>query len=222
MTTDRKPKGCLGRLWGFTWKATGAIIGLLILIGLIAGPPKRTESPVTEATGAVAVALPTNTPVPPTSTHWPTHTPMPTETPTPMPTLSPEEQILGALGNSNRGVERIAKFEKLADVINIEWAINDNLTESMIRGGAQMDVANVLKAVHNSGMQFGLLNLTGTFSMQDNFGNKEEMPVVWLTYSAATVDKINWDNPLFINGSLWTEVYTIADSVKLHPAMRDQ
>lgn len=60
MTTERKPKGCLGRLWGFTWKATVAIIGLLILIGLVAGPPKRTETPVMEATGAVGVILPTN------------------------------------------------------------------------------------------------------------------------------------------------------------------
>lgn len=76
--SERKPKGCLGRLWGFTWKATAAIIGLLILIGLIAGPPKRTEAPITEATGAVAVVMPTNAP---TATLAPTEAP--TATPQP-------------------------------------------------------------------------------------------------------------------------------------------
>lgn len=84
MTTERKPKGCLGRLWGFTWKATVAIIGLLILIGLVAGPPKRTKVPVMEATGAVAIVVPTNTPVAilaptvaPTATATPWATPVP-------------------------------------------------------------------------------------------------------------------------------------------------
>lgn len=78
MTKEKKPKGCLGRVWGFTWKATAAIIGIFILIGLVAGPPKRTEAPVTEATGAVGVIAPTNTLRPTLApTEAPTVTPIP-------------------------------------------------------------------------------------------------------------------------------------------------
>jgi len=57
----------------------------------------------------------------------------------------------------------------------------------------------------------GYHRLTPT-QLIDNLGNTSEEIVVWATYPADTVSKINWDNFLFKN------VYDIASSHKFHPA----
>jgi hypothetical protein len=203
------------------------VIGIIVIITAITDP-KQTIVPATATPKTVAAKLQSsNTPVPTVTNALllpmptPTSTSVPKNTPSPTPALSLEEQIMVVLGDSNRNVKRISKIEFMADVINIEWTIDDNFTENMIRKGAQMDVADLLKAIRASGLPFGLINLTGTFSMRDKFGNIEETPVVWLTYSAETIRKIDWHDSLFINASLWTVVYDIADSKKLHPAMEE-
>lgn len=101
------------------------------------------------------------------------------------------------------------------DVIDIQWAINDNLTENMIKTGARIDIADMLQAIDETGVSYELINFEGTFSMVDRLGNAREETVVWATYDAETVAKINWPNFLTDN------VYNVAASSKRHPAFQD-
>ena len=150
---------------------------------------------------------------PPATDLPPTDTPQPTNTPTVAELLN--AVIADALGRGNRDVERVAKASKTLDVIDVEWAINDNLSEDMIRDGVKLDIVDVLKALDESGIEYDFVNFVGTFSMVDNLGNAEEMPVVWVTYSKDIVDQINW------SGFIFSDVYEIADTVKMHPAFED-
>lgn len=88
------------------------------------------------------------------------------------------------------------------------------LTENMIKRGTQMEVVKIVKAVKDSGVEYNTVDVRGTYSMSDRFGNASEQPVVTLTYQKATVDQINFENFLTEN------VYQIADGQRIHPAFR--
>jgi len=195
--------------------------------------PKPTEAPAatstpkpTEAPAATSTPKPTEVPAA-TSTPGPTNTPKPTATPaptyTPQPTTSPADTVRAAiekaLGSGNRkGVKRVSSVSMGSQPdpqIVIEWAINDNLTEGMIKSGAKRDVTDILKTVAQSGIKYGSVYARGTFSMQDKFGNTQETVVIEAKYTRATVDRINWSNFLSSN------VYVIADEIWIHPAFRD-
>lgn len=145
--------------------------------------------------------------------------PPPAATPTPAATLTPEEKIQAALaralGHGNRDVPRLGRVSLTLDVIDVQWAINDNLTENMIKTGARIDIADMLQAIDETGVSYELINFEGTFSMVDRLGNAREETVVWATYERATVDQINWD------GFLTDNVYNVAASSKRHPAFQD-
>ena len=174
--------------------------------------------------------LPPSTPKPtttvtpePTSTFTPGPSDTPTATPPPAATLTREQALRSAvadtLSSSNRGVERIHEVSLgyLGDpgIIFVSFAINDNLTQGMVRGGARLDVKNLVRAIDESRIDFTGLWLFGTFSMVDAFGNAEEMEVVKMFYDRATVDRINWDSFLTDN------IYVIADDEWVHPAFQD-
>jgi hypothetical protein len=116
------------------------------------------------------------------------------------------------LSDSNRGVVRVSDVSMSLDVLNIKWAINDNLTDEMFKGGAMLDIADILKVINGSGVDYYLVNLEGTFALIDKLGNTSEETVIWATYPVETVSKINWDNFLF------KDVYNIASTHKFHPA----
>lgn len=85
----------------------------------------------------------------------------------------------------------------------------------MIKTGVKIDLKDMLKALNDSGIEYGLVNFEGSFSMVDQLGNTKEMTVVWATYEAATIKQINWPNFLHKN------VYNIASTAKQHPAFQD-
>ena len=177
----------------------------------------ETPSPTNTYTPSPArTAQPTNT-LQPTDTPKPIDTPKPTNTSEPEPTDTPEENlrkaIEDALGDSNRDIARISEFE-VTDQIFVQWAINDNLTEDMIKGGAQLDITEILQAVSESEVEYNSVRVYGTFPLVDSYGNVEETEVVKAVYTLETLEKINWDNFLFKN------VYEIADSLQLHPTFQ--
>lgn len=171
-------------------------------------------------------AVPMETPIPtdtivPTNTPIPTDTAVPTDTPIPAPTetLSPEESVgqivHDALRTGNREVQRIQELRVANDGwVQIEWAINDNLSEDMIKRGAKRDVTDVAEALCKAGYCDGL-TMRGTFSMVDQYGNASENVVVEVVLRPETLEKINWDNFLFTN------IYAIADTANIHPAFQD-
>lgn len=132
------------------------------------------------------------------------------------PTVAPglREAIEAALGEGNRPVERIARFAESGSAtgqVYVKFAINDNLSENLIAGGAQLDCTAILKAIAQSGARYGSVQIVGTFPMKDAFGNVEETEIVRLTFDAATVQKINW------SGFSYRRIYAIADSADVHP-----
>jgi hypothetical protein len=136
--------------------------------------------------------------------------------------LTPEEslerRLLQAIGESNRDSdERVSVEIDRFDIVilHIEWDINDNLTENMITQGAKLDIKEMLQALVQGNVEFGLVNFTGSFPMVDNFGNASEMDVVKVSYTKETVDKINF--PRFLHD----DVYNIADTVNNHPLFSD-
>ncbi|PQO28700.1 hypothetical protein C5Y97_23245 [Blastopirellula marina] len=100
-------------------------------------------------------------------------------------------------------------------VILVRLEFRDNLTNSMIKFGAKSDVANILKAVAESGVNCGETTVFGSFPLADKYGNSEKEVVVKATYSGETIARINW------SGFLLDNVYEIAESVWMHPAFRD-
>lgn len=146
----------------------------------------------------------------------PTITPIPTSTLPPIDDL--QARIKDVLGESNRSVERVSQYvwDEGTQTLFVQFAINDNLLESFILAGIQEDVTNILKTVSQSGLVPGIKEITisGTFVLVDNFGNKSEDIVLTLTYSRATMDKINWDN------FLYTKIFDIADQSFFHPALQ--
>lgn len=177
-------------LWGL-----GVFVGLpivVIVLALIFAPSDQ------EADGPAASA-----PATPTATSEPTATP------------SASQVISEALGSSNREVDRVRVTVNETGFLLVEWAINDNLTEGMIKGGAKIDVLDMLEAVDRAGIAFTWITMHGTFPLTDAFGNTEETQVVRAIYMKDTVDRINFDGLLFDN------VYRIADELGLHPVFKE-
>ena len=182
------------------------------------GTPTPTSPPTATPT-ITHTSSPTNTPTitpTPQPTDTPTITPPATNTPLPTPTPGIPDLIAATLGDGNRDLPRLTSATLDNGEILIQWAINDNLTDAMIRKGPQIDITAMLKAIHAAGYDYDHVRFVGTFSMVDKFGNAEEMPVVKGVYLKTTVDRINWDNFLFY------DVYDIADSSNIHPAFKPQ
>lgn len=122
--------------------------------------------------------------------------------------------------SGRKGVERVQKvdYNDLTEVINIEFAVKENLTNKLTKASARLDIRNVLEAVQKSqksGVKVRFMNVEGTYPLADNLGHSKEERVVRASYRGDVVSKINFDNFLHKN------VYKIADDVDFHPAFQD-
>ncbi len=145
--------------------------------------------------------------------------PKPTEPVEPTdPGESFEAAVKKALGKSNRGVTRVedANYNSEFKTIVVWWAINENLTDNMIRQGAQLDIVSILEVVQEFQKDNPVKKATfvGTYSMVDRLGNASEDKIVEVKYSGDTIKKINFDNFMFKN------VYDIADRAFVAPAFQ--
>ncbi len=176
------------------------------------------SSATLDALGLLPTSAPTQTPTitpTPTNTSTPTITPTATNTPLPTAPLTTQKEneklITNALGTNNRDLPTITTLRITNDDwIHLTFPINDNLTGNMIKSGAEMDITNIAKALCQAGYCNGL-TITGTFPMQDTYGNITEDAVVQLVFTPETLNLINWENFSFRN------IYTIADTAKIHP-----
>ena len=120
---------------------------------------------------------------------------------------------------SNReGVEKIAGI----DIVNagygynidIHFAIDDNLSESFIKGSAQMDAFDTMKTLYTSDIDIQWVDMYGTFSMVDKYGNTSEIEVLHARLGRDAANKINWEN---MNRE---GLFDILDFLEWHPAFR--
>jgi len=196
----------LGSCFGFF---TGLSVGSVL--------PTQTSSLVAE-TPVVEVINTVTSEAAPASTEI-------SETPnaSPIETLEPraafKAEVIEILGAGNRDVTRLESLnfnDPEEGAIFIEWAINDNLTEGFIKSGAKSDAFDILKSLAESGIDYTYVILSGTFPLQDQFGNAEEKHVVNLTFYKSTVAKINWENFLSDN------IYNIADEAHIWAQFQDE
>lgn len=125
-----------------------------------------------------------------------------------------EAKIVQVLGTSNRQVPKISHFATTKNSIIINFSVDDNITQNLIKFGAKDDIEKILKAVQSSGCDYDEIRMIGTFPMSDKFGNSAEVKVLQVSYKRSTVNRINWVNFLSDN------IYDIADSLWLHPAFK--
>lgn len=206
--------------------AITVVLGLgLFLLGLVAliRPLPKLHLP-TRARGGMALVLgivligigvPSEQPTSQESSGQPAASSIepPTVTASEPEPASPEEKV-------RRGVR--TKYGEPVDVtvegrrVLVSFNIADNLTENMIRRGAQMHVKNILEGINASGFDFEHVTVQGSFPMIDRFGNSEKIVVVNIGYDRSTVDRINWPNMLTDN------IYVVADRATIHPTFRAQ
>lgn len=174
----------------------------------VAAESQEIDEPTATATEAPA----------PTETPEPTATVPPTDTPEPTVVLSPEDELLQSLnevlGDSNRGFEPKWTFNDEDGSAFVNWAIDDNMTENMIRDGAKLDIYEMLEQFSDTAYPYTDVAFRGTFGLVDQFGNVSEQAVVVVKYQRETVERINFDGFLFDN------VYEIADEFWLHNVMQ--
>ena len=98
------------------------------------------------------------------------------------------------------------------DVVNARFAIRDNYTEGLIKDGARLDTIKILKYARATYPAASAVNVQGTFPMTDPYGNTATHVAIDLTYSKATLDKINFD------GVTKNSIWEIRDSGTVLPA----
>ena len=85
---------------------------------------------------------------------------------------------------------------------------------AIIRGGARLDIRNMLEVIADSQEPYTSVFLRGTFALTDQFGNESEANVVEATFTKSAIDRINFENFLTDN------VYAIAEDPYIHPEFR--
>lgn len=168
---------------------------LLVLINSCQGGSKKADAPSTTAPAAAATTA--ATPAAPAD-----------------PQAKLDKAVRDALGSSNRdGVQRVSSVEFVDGVAKVKFAFNDNLSEKMVKAGARMDTAKVIKAVKSTVGDVET-HVTGTFAMQDKYGNASEDEVVFAVYNADTIAKIQPDT---IDPD---QVWQVADTKSVVPAFQ--
>ena len=160
---------------------------------------KATETAVfKEIAAATQAALPTNTPVP-------------SQTPAELLAV----QLERTMAKSNRNLQRIQSTLMNGTSLEIDWTINDNITEDLIKYSAKKDIFNMLRFIHGYDLEYEQIRLRGSFPLLDAFGNSEEQYVVVVIYNRSTVDEINYQRFIVDN------MYIIADDIFIAPAFQD-
>ncbi len=98
------------------------------------------------------------------------------------------------------------------DVVNARFAIRDNYSEALIKDGARLDTINILRYARATYPAASAVNVQGTFPMTDPYGNTATHVAIDLTYSKATLNKINFD------GVTKNSIWEIRDSGTVLPA----
>jgi hypothetical protein len=136
---------------------------------------------------------------------------------TPSPDTPQDElqaAVEGGLGSSNRDVTRVSEARVFAGRVSVVWAINDNLSEGLVKDTARLEATEILEAIQGSGITYDEVSIEGTFSLVDQLGNESEEVVVRGTWERSLIDQINFENFAFKN------VFEIAGEAYVHPAFQ--
>lgn len=135
--------------------------------------------------------------------------------------LTIENRIARAVGKDGLEVE----VNDYADapggkIVLVRWPIGMNFTDSMTRAGARLDVAHILEAIYESGIELHEATVFGSTELVDQYGKTTKEVVLKATFSSPTINRIEWNEP-GIEAMIMEHILELADSHWLHPTMRD-
>jgi len=111
------------------------------------------------------------------------------------PQLTEAEQIneiiINSIGQTNRKVERLVKYETEGNTLMLWLNGNDSLTTSWISRGMAMDSAEVYPALFE-GLEYDEIIITWLLPYQDQYGNTLDKPVMNFALTRIEADKVNW------------------------------
>lgn len=122
--------------------------------------------------------------------------------------------VEGVLGGSNRDVTRVSEAREFSGQVTVVWAINDNLSEGLVKDTARLESTEILEAIQDSGIAYDVVSIEGTFSLVNQLGNESEEVVVSGTWEKSLVDQINFENFDFKN------IFELGDEAYVHPAFQ--
>lgn len=133
-----------------------------------------------------------------------------------------DDLLVEALGSPNRDVSFLTAEEGRRAVLVQDGndllvlvALNDNLSNRLIRSSAQRDTVRVAEVIQQQPDFGGTLTLSMYFPLVDPFGNTEEVVVVTVSYTSQTLERINFSN--LVRSNIWD----IADARQIHPTLQD-
>jgi hypothetical protein len=93
------------------------------------------------------------------------------------------------------GPEKVTrvKYYPSEKVLQVTFAIDDVLTESLTEDQARKDIAAILREVAASGVKVKRVTVEGTFPMVDQLGNESEQTVVRAGYNGSVIRSIDYD-----------------------------
>lgn len=124
-----------------------------------------------------------------------------------------ERLIRHRLESSNRNVDRVSSvtFDD-DDRLLVTWTVNGSLTETPIKLEAWLDVLEILLAVDEAGVSHNGVDVTGTFEIQEESGERSEIDVIRASYDRSLLEAV--DVASFDGG----DILTLADSTFIHPS----
>ena len=144
--------------------------------------------------------------------------------PTETPTQSPTENLLSLAKstlekNSNRGIPKITSammsvIDDGSTLAQVEFAISEHTFQGTTNRTARKDIVALLEAIFKSSLDYDGVNILGSYSLEDLYGNSNERIVVRLFYEKDNLSRIQWDNFDSEN------VYEISDDQAIHKSFR--
>lgn len=197
-----KPKKPLSRMAKIGIGIAVAFVALVI-IGSLAPKPPADEQPAAAPTSSSTPEPTTSAPAEPTENPEPSPAPAPAPAPAAPQPPTPPAGVTARVGTGPAG-----------DVVVTEFDIHDSLTKGMIASGARRDTVDILKWADEAYPQATEVTVQGRFPMKDSYGNTSNMKILDVTYSRATLDKINFD------GIDSDKIWDIRDYGTVHPELQ--
>jgi hypothetical protein len=172
----------------------GVVVGAILLTIFIASntdqgsaPTQPTTTQVTQAVGTGGAA-----PAPSAGATGNAAAPAPSATPPPTTqTLTPPSTVKDLTITVAPGPD--------GDIVTAKFKVSDNFTKGLIKDGARINTVDILKYVQAAYPNLAEVDVIAVADMVDVYGRTSVDQVATLTYSRATLDKIDWNNFDFKN-----------------------
>jgi hypothetical protein len=188
------------------WVVTGGAVVFLIAVAASGGSPSSENAAGTSPSATLAPQSTAPASLPPPSTATPTQTP----TPTPQDVLKARasDVLSGETNYDSNPLPRLRDVRVFKGfggwVVLVNFNANNNLTTGLVKGGIELDMQDIYKAVYTSGLPISYAATSAFFPVTDKFGNRKQGLVYETRLDGKVGKRINWDNTEALDFSrLW-------------------